>query len=61
MSKATYGTGNLIKRGKKWYGYPRIAKKDPVTGGKVIDRKPIILGSTSKLTKTAARPLCQHR
>jgi integrase len=57
MSKATYGTGNLSKRGKKWYGYPRITKKDPVTGGKVIDRKPIILGSTSKLTKTAAREL----
>ena len=35
----------------------RIKKIDPVTGKKVIDRKPIVLGSTSKRTKTQAREL----
>ena len=57
MSKATYGAGGLVRRGTKWYGYPRIKKIDPVTGKKVIDRKPIVLGSTSKRTKTQAREL----
>jgi len=55
MGKSTYGMGSLTLRGKKWYGYPRIRQKDPVTGQMVYDRKPIILGTKSGMTKTEAR------
>jgi hypothetical protein len=47
--------GSVTPRGKKWYGYPRIRLKDPVTGEMVYDRRPIILGSKSTMTKTEAR------
>jgi len=55
MNKATYGTGYVILRGKKWYGYPRISLKDPVTGKRQTQRKPIILGPRSSMTKKQAR------
>jgi integrase len=55
MGKSTYGLGSLTQRGKKWYGYPRIRQKDPVTGEIVYDRRPIILGTKSSMTKTEAR------
>ncbi len=55
MGKSTYGLGSLTLRGKKWYGYPRIRQKDPVTGEMVYDRRPIILGTKSGMTKTEAR------
>ena len=56
MGKATYGTGSVRPRGKKWYGYPpRIRTKDPVTGNTIGSRKPIVLGAKSKMTKTEAR------
>jgi integrase len=44
-------------RGKKFYGYPRIALRDPITGKKISSRKPIILGLKSKMTKTQAREM----
>jgi integrase len=55
MGKATYGTGYVTLRGKKWYGYPRIPLRDPITGKMLSKRKPIILGLRSKMTKTEAR------
>jgi len=55
VSKATYGTGYVTPRGKKWYGYPRIPVKDPITGNQITKRKPIILGLRSKMTKRKAR------
>ncbi len=55
MGKSTYGMGSLTLRGKKWYGYPRIRQKDPVTGQMVYDRRPIILGTKSGMTKIEAR------
>ena len=55
MGKSTYGMGSLTLRGKKWYGYPRIRQKDPVTGQMIYDRRPIILGIKSGMTKTKAR------
>ena len=44
-------------RGKKFYGYPRIALRDPITGKKISSRRPIILGLKSKMTKTQAREM----
>jgi len=29
MGKSTYGMGSVVLRGKKWYGYPRIQRKNP--------------------------------
>jgi integrase len=55
MGKATYGTGCLKLRGKKWYGYARNSVNDPITGRKVSKQKPIILGLKSRMTKTEAR------
>lgn len=55
MGRATYGTGYVVRRGKKWYGYPRIWKKNPISGEKGVSRKPFILGSTSGMTKKQAR------
>ncbi|HEY6850188.1 MAG TPA: tyrosine-type recombinase/integrase [Terracidiphilus sp.] len=55
MGKATYGTGHVTPRGKKWYGYPRIPLRDPITGKMLSKRKPIIIGLRSKMTKTEAR------
>ena len=55
MGKSTYGMGSLTLRRKKWYGYPRIRQKDPVTGQVVYDRRPIILGTKTGMTKTEAR------
>jgi len=55
VSKATYGAGYVTPRGKKWYGYPRIPVKDTITGKRITKRKPIILGSRSRMTKTQAR------
>jgi integrase len=56
MGKATYGTGSVQLRGKKWYGYPpRSRMKDPVTGETRGSRKPIVLGAKAKMTKAQAR------
>jgi integrase len=55
MSKSTYGMGSVVLRGKKWYGYPRIQRKNPITGAKVYDRRPIILGPKNSMTKKEAR------
>ncbi|MGA2886756.1 MAG: tyrosine-type recombinase/integrase [Terracidiphilus sp.] len=56
MGKATYGTGSVILRGKKWYGYPpRDRTQDSITGKKLASRKPIVLGLKSKMTKSEAR------
>jgi integrase len=56
MGKATYGTGSIRLKGKKWYGYPpRSRAKDPETGIQTESRKPIVLGSKSNMTKTEAR------
>jgi len=55
MGKATYGTGHVTLRGAKWYGYPRIPLRDPVTGELQSKRKPIILGSRSIMGKKEAR------
>lgn len=55
MSKATYGTGYVTLRGKKWYGYPRIPLRDAITGKLLSKRQPIILGSRSNMSKKQAR------
>jgi hypothetical protein len=55
MGKATYGTGYVTLRGKKWYGYPPIPLRDPITGKMLSKRKPIILGLRSTMTKKTAR------
>lgn len=55
MGKSTYGMGYLKLRGKKWYGYSRIKRKNPETGKIVYERRPIILGLKSAMTKTQAR------
>jgi integrase len=47
--------GSIVLRGKKWYGYPRIKRKNPITGTTVYDRRPIILGLKSSMTKKEAR------
>ena len=46
--RSSFGPGYAL-------GYPRIQLKNPVTGEMVYDRKPIILGPKSKMTKTEAR------
>ena len=56
MGKATYGTGSVRLKGKKWYGYPpRTRTKDPETGNLTESRIPIVLGPKSNMTKTEAR------
>jgi hypothetical protein len=55
MGKGTYGTGYVTPRGKKWYGYPRIPLRDPITGQMLSKRKPIILGHRFRMTKKEAR------
>jgi integrase len=55
LRSATYGTVHVTPRGKKWYGYPRIPLREPITGIVVSNRKPIILGLRSKMTKKEAR------
>lgn len=55
MGKATYGTGYVTLRGKKWYGYVRMPVRDPITGKVHSTRRPIILGSKSRMTKKDAR------
>jgi Trm5-related predicted tRNA methylase len=55
MGKSTYGMGSVILRGKKWYGYPRIQRRNPITGAKVYDRRPIILGLKASMSKREAR------
>jgi integrase len=47
--------GSVVLRGKKWYGYPRIQRKNPITGKKVYDRRPIILGLKTSMSKREAR------
>lgn len=55
MTKATYGSGSLRRRGKKWYGYIRTHVKDPETGERRSHRSSIVLGDTGKMTKKEAR------
>lgn len=56
MGKATYGTGSIRLKGKKWYGYPpRSRVNDPQTGKQTESRRPIVLGSKSHMTKSQAR------
>jgi integrase len=55
MGKSTYGMGSVVLRGKKWYGYPRIQRKNPITGAIVYDRRPIILGQKASMSKREAR------
>src|SRR4051794_31315179 len=55
MGKSTYGMGSVVLRGKKWYGYPRIQRKNAITGTIVYDRRPIILGLKTRMSKREAR------
>ncbi len=43
------------RRPSRALAYPRIPHRDPITGKILSQRKPIILGLRSKMTKTEAR------
>jgi Integrase core domain len=54
-SSLNYRTPAVTLRGRKWYGYPRIPLRDPITGKVLSKRQPIILGLRSKMTQKDAR------
>ncbi|GAC1437408.1 MAG: hypothetical protein NVS1B11_31190 [Terriglobales bacterium] len=49
------GSGWVIVRGKKWYGYYRRTVLDPITNSPKTDVVPLVLGLKVRMTKSEAR------